>query len=315
LLPALNKALDIVVVSIPQRQNIKTVLKFFTISAQVLKYDALEIQNITRKHIRIILDHCEHIRPDLMKLPEHKGLDVWTNSTFNRYRKELSSLFGTFEGEEIIETNPVAKIALKPVGKKLRETLTIEERRMIDRNLKISNYRLWRLMHVFFHSGARRTEIVQLQRKNVDLAKQEFKILVMKKAQPEWVIKPIKNIVLPLWKELMQEAIETPGGTAQDYLFSTGLRPRSVPVRPEQITRRWKRWVKEKMGIEADFYSLKHSNSDEIDDLLGIDYAASLNDHSIDVAINHYAIGHGKRDKLKKKMEREKLKHANNVFA
>ncbi len=40
-----------------------------------------------------------------------------------------------------------------------------------------------------------------------------------------------------------------------------GLRLAIKPIRYDQINKRWQR-VKNNLGIEADFYSLKHLNTD-----------------------------------------------------
>jgi len=61
----------------------------------------------------------------------------------------------------------------------------------------------------------------------------------------------------------------------EDYIFSKYLETGKTSNRPEQITRRWKRHVKDKLGIEADFYSLKHLNTDETAALLDLGDAAA----------------------------------------
>jgi hypothetical protein len=49
------------------------------------------------------------------------------------------------------------------------------------------------------------------------------------------------------------------------FLFSEGLMPmyRTTPIRQEQICRRWRMHVKQKLAITADFYPLKHLRTTE----------------------------------------------------
>ena len=77
----------------------------------------------------------------------------------------------------------------------------------------------------------------------------------------------------------------------------------------EQITRRWKRHIKDKLGIEADFYSLKHLNTDETAALLDLGDAAAHNSHtSTVITLKHYAFG-------EKARQQERIKKVGNSFA
>jgi hypothetical protein len=39
--------------------------------------------------------------------------------------------------------------------------------------------------------------------------------------------------------------------------YLQGLEPSLIPIQPYQITKRWKRLVKDKYNVTADFYALK----------------------------------------------------------
>lgn len=64
---------------------------------------------------------------------------------------------------------------------------------------------------------------------------------------------------------------------------------------------------KKPLNIEADFYSLKHSHTDDIESLMGIEAAAKHNETSIRVAEIHYAVD-------MKGRELERMKKMNNTF-
>ena len=130
-----------------------------------------------------------------------------------------------------------------------------------------------------------------------------IKITVKKgqKLSEEW--RTIKTIALPFWVEL--HAMAEPG----QYIFHKGLNPGTCdkPIRAEQITRRWRRHVKEKLGITADIYSLKHSNLDEIAANFGVSRAQEAAGHSTPVITMTYL--HGEKERA-----HERLKDAGNEF-
>jgi hypothetical protein len=59
--------------------------------------------------------------------------------------------------------------------------------------------------------------------------------------------------VIKYWEEIINEC-----SSEEDYLFTRGLEPSLIPIQPYQITKRWKRLVKDKYNVTADFYALKH---------------------------------------------------------
>ena len=94
---------------------------------------------------------------------------------------------------------------------------------------------------------------------------------------------------MPYWREQI-------GSNISGYVFSVGLLPGTKKIRDEQVTRRWKRHVKDKLGITADLYSLKHLNTDEMSEQLSLAEAAKHNSHSIQMARKHYAVNESIRE-------------------
>jgi hypothetical protein len=137
---------------------------------------------------------------------------------------------------------------------------------------------------------------------DVDLINQRFKVMVKKGRgyQEQW--RTIKTSVLYLWQELMNEA--KPG----QVLFSRGLKPGDEMIRREQITRRWYEHVKKKLNVKADFYSLKHTNLDQVAEVLSVNDASKQAGHTTPVVtLNHYLVG-------EKERQHERLKEVNNAF-
>ena len=108
---------------------------------------------------------------------------------------------------------------------------------------------------------------------------------------------------MPLW------IAQVAGASPENYVFSEGLLPGTTAIKSYQITKRWYRLVKKKLGITADFYSLKHLNTDETAALLDIKDAAAQNSHtSTVITMKHYAFG-------EKDRQNERLKKVGNKFA
>lgn len=237
--------------------DIKSALKFLSISAKQLRLDSIPIKDIRRRHIRMILDNCNKTPGRINKFISHLG----------RIYSELIEL-------ETVDFNPVKEIRKMRVPKKIRPTLTIEQRISIDRRLKRDHYYLWRLMHIFFHSGARKTELVRVKGKDVNLEKQEFKCLIKKGKEWHEAIKVIKDVALPYWVEIMAACKK------DDYIFSTYLAPGSALIHADRINKLGKKFVKDAYNIEPDFYSMKHSHTTEVVEHIGKLEAAKHNSHT-----------------------------------
>ena len=71
----------------------------------------------------------------------------------------------------------------------------------------------------------------------------------------------------------------------------------------------WKRHIKKKLGIEADWYSLKHLHTTEIAAKLGAEAAAEHNAHTTTAMVNKvYDVGRAER-------ERKAIQEIQNAFA
>jgi integrase len=85
-------------------------------------------------------------------------------------------------------------------------------------------------------------------------------------------------------------------GVKGQHLFSKDLKPGEKSIRPDQIGKRWLRHVKKPLGIDCDFYSLKHSNVTEVVELMGERAAMKFTGHtSPDMIHRVYDIDHQSR--------------------
>lgn len=257
-------------------------------------YSDLTINQASRKHIKYILEQCS------------KDNKRWSNHRYNRYKENLSMIFYALKEYEVVEFNPTKDISKKQHVPATREILTEVEFKRINDHLYANYYSFWRYMMIFFKSGSRTTELLSLQKgSDIMLDKQEFIVLVKKGKRHKKDIRVIHDQVLHLWLEIWDLALP------HQFLFSEGLIPGDSMIRKDQVCRRWKRHVKDPkkkngyggLGINKDFYSLKHLNTDQVAAALDISHAQLADGHTTPViTINKYAVGEKQRqrDRLKK---------------
>lgn len=246
---ALRFALERRQISEPHRKQITWCLNRVEKYAGKLMI-ALPVGQIQRKHIKALLEYG-NLSPNV----------------YNKFKSYLSPLFEELIELEVIEINPVEKIRKLSIPIKVRETLTFDEFQAIKSYLKIKCPDFFRYMMIFLFSGSRSSELMSLQKKNVSLSDQEYTVTIKKGRFHKTVKKVILQEALPYW----QEIIDLCRGD-NDYLFSTGLIPGPKANNENQITRRWKRHIKDAnknkiqlkyddgrpLYVSADFYSLKH---------------------------------------------------------
>lgn len=247
------------------------------------------IREINAVHIEMILEKCGEDK------------EKWSESSYNHYRSYLLMLFKKLKKFRAVTSNPVKDVEKQVETKRIRKVLTKEERRVVKEYLQANEPDFWTFTHIFFHSGSRETEMMNLKTEDVDLSRHRFKILIKKGKSPREEWRPIKDIVLNEWRMLMKKA------ASGEFIFSKGLKPGVVKINASQISRRWRR-IKKLLGITADFYAFKHSNLDEMSEALqkhkeAVKQASEFAGHTTPViTLKHYLTGEEQRqqDTVKK---------------
>ncbi|WP_392447962.1 tyrosine-type recombinase/integrase [Capnocytophaga canis] len=242
--------------------------------------EALEMQNIKIKDLR---------RVDLKRMLDWLQLP---DKYYNKFVIYVSALYRELIEYECCESNITRDIYPKKVVKPQRLILEKAELETVKIYLKENHPIFFRYMMIFLYSGARSTELFRLQKKNVDVEQQEFTIFLEKGSQYTPCTKVILNPAVDFWKDIIREC-----KSDDDYLFGIGFKPNRKPVMSETVTRYWKRHVKNKLGIEADFYALKHYMLDSLDSETAMLLASHTNQNTTAI----YQVN-------KKKKEREQLK-------
>jgi len=293
---AIEMALKSIDVEKHTKEDLTSVAGFVKMAADHLKIDGKPIAQtpigkIRKRDIRALFDYLSKKRN-------------WSNNTYNYYRSHMMMFYKELGEFDAVESNIPRELSKKNTVKATRILLTPDQRTKVKEKIISKNYRYWLFINMFFHSGARITEFCRLKISDVSLERQTATFLIKKRKQWMKVAKPIKNIALPFWEEFLKDYNDP-----NHYVISWRLKPGPDQIRTEQITRRWKNWVKKdkELNICADFYSLKHLNSDEVSDLVGIEKAQKLNSHTSTRTTRIYAINEAAR-------EMEIIKRVGNEF-
>ncbi|HEY4112172.1 hypothetical protein [Puia sp.] len=294
-------------------RDIRGMLHWIPLAVTALSWQSLPVSEIKTSHIRVLLDQCAQISTRTDAETGRLVKAKWSDHKFNKYRSYLMILFSEIIELGGLEMNPCRELRKRKATKRVRETLSMPQRATINRYLKRLNYGFWRFLHIFFHSGARESEILMVQRKHVDLENQKFVRLVKKDRSYREVSTTIKNVALPLWKEAILKYDRKTGSVIEcdpeDFIFSKGFVPGKRSIRPDWISEVWLRLVKGNLGYTADFYSLKHSNTTETRKLAGEEVAAEQNAHRSTAMVREIY------DVDRAGWMHEQMKRVNNPFA
>jgi len=238
---ALQKAFDLF--EGESKTDLKSSLKYIQLSVKSLNLQDWAVKDIKKRHILRVLNNCQKVKEDEGRL--------WSNNQYNHYRTALIILYSIFLANDTVEHNIVEDVPIKKHAAKKRTPVSKDQFQMIDRRLHHNNYRLWLFVHIYFYSLARLTELARLKGSDVNLDTQNATYLVKKGKDWTYVIRPIPDEAVPLWRIALRDC------GSDRYIFSEGLRPGMTKISPTQYTRRWKVWVKNPVPDEATKYHPK----------------------------------------------------------
>jgi len=272
--------------------EVRIAISRFLKSVDALNYSYINVEEVKIWHIKNCLDHC--------------GL---SDSYYNKFRQYLKDVFKELVERGCIDHNPVRDISKRKTVSKIRELISDEKLKYIDKFLMREHYNFYRYKEIFYRSASRSSELFRLQKKHVFLDKQEYIIQIQKGKVYKWVVKPINIDALKYWKEILDLC-----KSDEDFLFSKNLEPGKTPISSRQITIRWNTHVKNGTNIRdcknqiitvtEDFYAFKYMYLDKLDALqqnsknISFDFnlAQTAAAHTSVSTTNIYTIGHKKRE-------------------
>jgi len=258
--------------------DLKSCVKYFNKSARQLRLGLVRVGDIKRAHVRNILDN-------------QQKQNKLSNNRYNKVRAYMQMVFKQLILADAIEYNHIDSLPLKKTVKKLNVTFSPEQVEVIKNHLIVKNYNFYRYMQIFFHSGCRSTELFNVKKSDVVLHQEQFKVIVKKGKHYEEQWRAINRNVMNLWQEVMKDAIK------DDYIFSINFSPGPTKVAARQVSDKWREQVKVPLGIDINFYMLKHLHTTKVIDLYdNRSFAAGINGHkSTNMNDQHYDVKHQER--------------------
>ncbi|GIZ14023.1 tyrosine-type recombinase/integrase [Capnocytophaga catalasegens] len=252
-------------------KEIETIVKRLEKAASILKMNDIAIKDFKRSQLKRMLDCL-----------------CFPDKYYNKAVRYVSSLYRVLVEYECCETNITRDIYPKKIIKEKRIIPSKKDLQQIQAFTQKNYPYFYRFMMIFLYSGARTTELFRLQKKDIDLENREFTILLEKGGQYKPMTKVILQPAIPFWEELLQEVKHD-----TDFLFTSKFKPSNKQVQPEITTRFWNRHIKKKLGIIADFYSLKHYMLDSLDSETAMVLASHTNKSTTEI----YQVHKEKRDR------------------
>lgn len=287
---ALYATLNLLTVTKNTKDDMRSVINSVDKAAYQLGIKEMPIEKVSRKHIRNVLIQCGN------------NSKKWSPGRYNTFRGYLMMLFKELVQQEAVPANPLHDISKLMTVSKIRTVLNRQQRIDVDRHLSEVFFDYRQFVHLFFHSGGRMPELLQLKPSMVDLQQQKYRCIVKKRKRYTEVERTIKRAAIPFWQHFLKNCPD------DHFLFGTLLKPGVKPMGEDMAGRYWNRYVKKDLGIDVDFYCLKHLNTSEIVDALDEKAAAELNAHtSTAMVIDIYDVN-------QKKRQHERLKEVNNTF-
>lgn len=239
----------------------------------------LSLHMIGRRQVKELLENLGTVIP------------TYSNYRYNRIKAYISMLYNILLNEDMVDDKPTTNIPNKKVLKKLRPVMTKEEEIKIDQHLRSRHYHYWRFMRLFYDCQARETELLQLRKNDrIRLERQEIIVTVKKGGQFKEDIRVISKSMIPLWEEVLSEAKDN------EVLFSKCFKPGPKSIGSDKVSGYWRKLVKKELGINKDFYSLKHLSTDRMSEFYGLQLASAGAGHTnTHTTSQYYAVGEKSR--------------------
>lgn len=262
----------------------KTKIKVSEATISDIEYSMKHIKAVASKTGISILGIGEVRKRDIRQLLDAILEKGSSNYRYNKIKTILGILYNYFVDLEIFEYNYMYFIKKLPHTPKIRKILRKNDKEKFE-ELKNSNYELYRFCKMFYYSGCRISEFRTLKISNINFRKQEFIIFEKKGKRYHEVIKPININVAHLWREILNEA-----NSESDFLFGNKLKPDTEVITKEALGKRYKLWVKKKLGIDVDLYALRHTYLNDITTIYGISKAKDIAGHTSERTTRIYAV-------------------------
>ncbi|HEV8284780.1 MAG TPA: tyrosine-type recombinase/integrase [Chitinophagaceae bacterium] len=179
-----------------KRYSSHTVRSYHDDLVQFFDYSELQFGNISLKEI-----NHNYVRNWLASMKEN-GI---SSKSINRKISSLKSFFKYQVKTEVLELTPMAKVITPKINKRLPNFIKIEDAEKLVNSLK--NTEDWRslntkvLITIFYNTGMRLSELVNLKERQIDFRKKQIKVLG--KGNKERII-PVSSEIIDMIKDYIQ---------------------------------------------------------------------------------------------------------------
>lgn len=285
---ALNFALDKKKNTIASKSysGYKGSVKFYINAIDSLNLEFLTINETKRAHMRKIADKA-------MKM------NSWSNKAYNKHLNHIKAVLSELIQWDILETNPAHNIKNLPVEvTRANVPATPEQHEKIKEYLITNQPHFYIFIATIFHTGIRPKEILDIQLNMIDCKRQQFILPPnITKTNKERVV-PINNHLLAMFEELHLNIYpedfylfgsyrEKGKGNIGKYI---DFIPGPTKLKRDTATKRWKRHIKDKLGIDVNMYSNKHAGANaKILSGIDLDALRDLYGHESKLMTERYA--------------------------
>jgi integrase len=234
-----------------------------------VKFSKEAIKTLQLNNLPIVVTKRIHIKLILEKIKEQRK---WSNKAFNKNLGYLKAILSELMQWDIIENNPAHGIRSLKVGEIIANTPATDEEVKLIKEKILSEFPSFYIYIIsIFHTGIRPDELLHIQLKMVDLAKNQIIL-------PPEITKTDIGRIVPINQFLKShlEKLEFSKLNPEYYLFGSkrefsnrGLKkdldfiPGPNRLNRDCASKLWRKLIKDGLNIKTTMYSLKHLGADK----------------------------------------------------
>lgn len=261
-------------------------VKFYIEAIEASHMSYLTISETKRVHIRKISTKA-------------KQINLWSNKAYNKHLNHIRAVMSELIQWDIIEHNPAHNIKNLPVEEtRANIPATAEQHKTIKEHLEVNHPHFYIFIAAIFHTGIRPKELLDIKLNMINFKEQQIIL-------PPEITKTNKERIVPLNKHFISTLFQLETGIypSDFYLFGSyrepgrgnvgkylDFIPGPTKLKRDTATKRWKRIVKDGLGIDVNMYSYKHYGANQkILAGMDLDVLRELYGHSSKMMTMRYA--------------------------
>lgn len=241
-------------------------------------------------------------RSDIKRILHYiKSKRNWSNKAFNKNLNCLKAVISELLEWDILEYNIAHKI--KPLKQEVCQSNPVPneaEMKQIKSHLKENYPEFFVFVATVFHTGIRPGELLKVTLSMLDLEAQTFTLPSVITKSNRYRIVPINNHLMELFNDMdlhnYPDDFYLFGSYRQSGRGNVGKHLDFIPgftkIKTDTTNRRWRKAIKQELGLEVNLYAMKHAGADaKIRSGIDLDVLRELYGHSSTKMTERYARG------------------------